>query len=79
MINGFDVHVFAARFPDLHEIDIVLQERSVQYADHAHLMADVTDSQHVFQTDGLAADEVRAGLYAHERHFFGCLFLDGRL
>ena len=64
-------------FAGLHEIDVVLQQRGVEHAQHAVVVADVGHGQHVLQRNGLSADEVRSSLYAHKGHLLRSVSLDG--
>ncbi len=70
-------HELAARLAGLHEVDVVLQQGSVENALDAEFVADVRDGKHVLQAHRLAADEVGAGLHAHEGDLLRTVVLDG--
>ena len=79
MVDFLGSHVLALCLAGLHEVDVVLQQRSIQYAGHAEFVADVCHSQHVLQADGLSADKVGPGFHTHIGHLLGAIFADGLL
>ena len=68
MLGG---HVLALRFTGLHEINIVLQQRGVEYAQNAVVVTDVGYGQHIFQRNGLTTNQIGTSLYAYKGYLFG--------
>ena len=59
-------HVLAGCLAGLDEVEVILQEARVEDGHNAVLAAYLADVVHILQGERLAADEVRAGLYAQE-------------
>ena len=68
--------VLAALFAHLVEVEVVGQQAGVEHEQEAVLRADLADLGEVLQRHRLAADQVGAGLHAHERDLVGAVLLD---
>lgn len=74
-----DALVGHARLADLDEVEVVLEQGCVQHGQNAVLLRQLGGRLHVLIGDGLAADQVRAGLQAQEGHLLRRLLLDAGL
>ena len=79
MIDLPSGHVLALSLAHFHEVNVVLQERSIEHALDAVVMTDVGDGKHVFEGNRLSADQVRAGFDADESNLLGAVGFDGLL
>ena len=77
MVDFLGRHEFATGLPHFHEVDVVLEEGSVEDALDSELVANVSDGEHVLKGYRLASDEVGSGFDPDERHFLRSEFLDG--
>ena len=79
MVDFLGGHILALCLASFHEVDVVLQQRSVQYAGNTEFVTDVCHGQHVLQADGLSTDEVSSGFHAHIGNLLRSIFADGLL
>ena len=68
MIDFLRLHVLALGFTLFHEVDVILQERSVQHAWYLVSVTDVGYGTHVFQRYRLTSNEVGSGFDAHKAY-----------
>ena len=76
MIDRLDIHVLATSFACLHEVNIVLKQRSIKHADDIVFMTDISYSKHVFERYRLTTNKVSSCFNANECNIFSTFFID---